>query len=130
MLREAVAHRVIFREEPRTVRRTKFERQLRPPHIKRDDRACKRRHYNRDNKVIDKMMPRERPPAGFSLSECEKLTDFTLPATIKCLYHTVCIPRGVRKVVVTNECDAWPCDPHGRIVGRRVAQLHITKCLY
>ena len=65
----------------------------------------------------------ERPP--FTLQECEKLTDFTLPATIKCLYKTARIPRGVRKIVVTNVRDAWPADPEGQIVGRRVAQLRV-----
>lgn len=55
-----------------------------------------------DGIVIDKLLPCERPPAGFTLQECERLTDFTLPASIKCLYKRVQIPRGVRKIVVTN----------------------------
>ena len=83
-----------------------------------------------DGIVLDKLTPCERPPAGFSLAECERLTDYTLPATIKCLYNTARIPRGVRKIVVSNERDVWPSDAHGRIVGRRVAQLHITKRLF
>ena len=83
-----------------------------------------------DGIVIDKLMPCERPPAGFSLAECEKLTDFTLPATIKCLYQTAHIPRGVRKIVVTNECDAWPCDPHGCLVGPGVSRSCISVSVY
>ena len=75
-------------------------------------------------------MPRERPPSGFSLQECEKLTDFTLPASIKCLYRTAHIPKGTRKIVVTNVRDAWPADPEGQVVGRRVAQLQICDRLY
>ena len=54
--------------------------------------------------MIDKIMPRERPPSGFSLQECEKLTDFTLPASIKCLYRTAHIPKGTRKIVVGPTC--------------------------
>lgn len=83
-----------------------------------------------DGIVIDKLLPRERPPSGFSLQECEKLTDYTLPASIRCLYKIAHIPKYMRKIVVTNECNAWPDDPHGQIVGRRVAQLHIVKCTY
>ena len=83
-----------------------------------------------DGIVIDKLMPRERPPSGFTLAECERLTDFALPASIRCLYRTARIPRGVRKIVVTNARDAWPDDPMGQIVGRRVVQLEITKRLY
>ena len=80
--------------------------------------------------MIDKLTPRERPPAGFALAECERLTDFTLPATIKCLYRTARIPRGVRKIVVSNLRDVWPEDPEGQIVGRRVVQLQIGMRLY
>ena len=83
-----------------------------------------------DGIVIDKILPRERPPAGFTLHECEKLTDYTLPASIRCLYRIIVIPRGVRKIVVTNVRDAWPADPEGQIVGRRVAQLHIVERMY
>jgi hypothetical protein len=64
-----------------------------------------------DGIVIDKLTPRERPPGGFTLSECERLTDFTLPASIKCLYRTARIPRGVPKIVVSNvqnECTNSP----------------------
>lgn len=83
-----------------------------------------------DGIVIDKMLPRERPPAGFSLHECERLTDYTLSASIRCLYKKVSIPKGIRKIVVTNERDVWPCDPHGQIVGRRVVQLQIIERTY
>ena len=80
--------------------------------------------------MIDKILPCERPPAGFTLQECEKLTDYTLPASIKCLYRKARIPKGVRKIVVTNVRDVWPADPEGQIVGRRVAQLQICERLY
>ena len=83
-----------------------------------------------DGIVIDKLTPCERPPGGFTLAECERLTDFTLPASIKCLYRTARIPRGVRKIVVSNVRDVWPADPEGQLVGRRVAQLHIGGRLY
>ena len=83
-----------------------------------------------DGIVIDKMMPCERPPAGFSLAECEKLTDYTLSASIRCLYKKVSIPKRVRKIIVTNERDVWPHDPHGQIVGRRVVQLQIVARTY
>jgi hypothetical protein len=83
-----------------------------------------------DGIVIDKLLPSARPPAGFSLDECERLTDYTLPSTIRCLYRTARIPQKVRKIVVTNERDAWPTDPHGKLVGRRVAQLHVVARMY
>ena len=83
-----------------------------------------------DGIVIDKLMPCERPPGGFTLAECERLTDYTLPASIKCLYRTARIPRGVSKIVVSNERDVWPHDPHGQIVGRRVAQIEIIVRIY
>ena len=51
-----------------------------------------------DGIVIDKLMPSDRPPAGFTLAECERITDFTLPASIRCLYRTARIPRGVPKM--------------------------------
>jgi hypothetical protein len=83
-----------------------------------------------DGIVIDKMMPCERPPAGFTLAECEKLTDYTLPASIRCLYGVANIPKRVRKIVVTNDRDVWPHDPHGQIVGRRVVQLQVIERTY
>ena len=83
-----------------------------------------------DGIVIDKLLPCERPPAGFSLLECERLTDFTLPSSLRCLYRVARMPKGVRKIVVTNARDAWPADPHGQLVGRRVAQLHIASRTY
>lgn len=83
-----------------------------------------------DGIVIDKIVPRERPSAGFSLQECEKLTDFTLPASIRCLYWIAEIPKRVRKIVVTNARDVWPDDPHGQIVGRRVVQLEVVERTY
>jgi hypothetical protein len=83
-----------------------------------------------DGIVIDKLMPRDRPPGGFTLTECERLTDYTLPCSLRCLYGTACIPKGVRKIVVTNEPDAWPEDPHGQILGRRVVQMQIVERTY
>ena len=83
-----------------------------------------------DGIVIDKLMPRERPPGGFTLKECERLTDYTLPFSLRCLYKTSRIPKQVRKIVVTNERDVWPEDPLGQIVGRRVAQLEIIERTY
>lgn len=64
-----------------------------------------------DGIVIDKILPRD----AFSLYECEALTDFTQPAAIKCLYGIAKIPKGTRKIVVTNVRDAWPRDPLGQL---------------
>ena len=83
-----------------------------------------------DGILIDKLSPNERPPAGFTLSECERLTDFTLPASIQCLYRTARIPKNVPKIVVTNVPDVWPKDPEGQLVGRRIVQLHVLVPLY
>jgi hypothetical protein len=83
-----------------------------------------------DGIVIDKLMPCARPPAGFTLHECERLTDYTLPCSLRCLYKNARIPKGVRKIIVTNERDVWPDDPHGQILGRRVVQMHIVDCTY
>ena len=79
-----------------------------------------------DGIVIDKLLPRE----VFSLYECEALTDYTQPAAIKCLYKVARIPKRTPKIVVTNERDAWPQDPHGILVGRRVVQMHVTAKTY
>ena len=83
-----------------------------------------------DGIVIDKLMPRDRPPSGFTVHECERLTDYTLPFTLRCLYKTVRIPKRVRKIFVTNQRDAWPEDPDGMILGRRVVQLEIVARTY
>ena len=78
-----------------------------------------------DGIVIDKLVPKD----VFSLKECEALTDFMQPATIKCLYKVARIPKRVRKIIVSNEQDIWPADSFGsQIVGRRVAQLKIRAC--
>lgn len=77
-----------------------------------------------DGIVIDKLLPRD----VFTLQECEALTDFTLPASIKCLYRVARIPKRTRKIVVTNvdAYGAWPRDPLGQLHGRRVVSLHVT----
>lgn len=74
-----------------------------------------------DGIVIDKLLPRN----AFTLDECEALTDFTQPAAIKCLFRVARVPKRTPKIFVTNAEAAWPQDPMGRIVGRRVAQLCI-----
>ena len=79
-----------------------------------------------DGIVIDKILPRD----VFTLYECESLTDFTQPAAIKCLYGIACIPKRTRKIVVTNLRDAWPRDPLGQLVGRRIVQLEIESKTY
>ena len=78
-----------------------------------------------DGIVLDKMLFKD-----WSVTDCEALTDFTQPATIKCLYKVVKIPKRTRKIIVTNERDAWPNDPHGQLVGRRISQLQITSRTY
>ena len=78
-----------------------------------------------DGIVLDKMLFKD-----WSVTECEALTDFTQPATIKVLYKIVKIPKRTRKIVVTNERDAWPEDPHGQLIGRRISQLEITSRMF
>jgi len=78
-----------------------------------------------DGIVIDKMLFND-----WSVLDCEALTDYTQPAQIRVMYGVAEIPKRTRKIIVTNERDAWPRDPHGQIVGRRVAQLHVTSRLY
>ena len=74
-----------------------------------------------DGIVIDKMRPKD----VFTLHECEALFDYTQPAGIKCLYKVARIPKRTKKIVVTNQCDVWPRDPDGILVGRRISQLEI-----
>ena len=78
-----------------------------------------------DGIVMDKMLFN-----SWSVTDCEALTDYTQPATISCRYGDAKIPKRTRKIIVTNTADAWPADPHGQILGRRVAQLHVTARLY
>ena len=79
-----------------------------------------------DGIVVDKVRPRD----CFSLHECEALCDYTQPASIKCLYRVARIPKKTRKIVVTNDEDVWPADPHGILVGRRVVQMQICQKTY
>ena len=79
-----------------------------------------------DGIVLDKIVPRE----VFTLQECEALTDFTQPSAIRCLYKLARIPKRTPKIVVTNVQNAWPNDPLGQLLGRRIAQLHITEKTY
>ena len=78
-----------------------------------------------DGIVLDKMLFND-----WTVTDCESLTDYTQPATIKVRYGNAKIPKRTRKIVVTNEKNAWPSDPHGQLVGRRVSQLHITSRTY
>ena len=74
-----------------------------------------------DGIVIDKMLFKD-----WSVTDAEALTDWTQPAQIKCRYGVAKIPKRTPKIIVTNERDVWPADPFGQIVGRRVAQFHVT----
>ena len=78
-----------------------------------------------DGIVIDKMLFTQ-----WSVLDCEALTDWTQPAQISCRYGDAKIPKHTAKIVVTNERDAWPPDPHGQLLGRRVAQMHVTARMY
>lgn len=78
-----------------------------------------------DGIVIDKMLFNQ-----WSVTDCESLTDYTQPASFPVRYGDAKIPKGTRKIIVTNTADAWPADPHGQILGRRVAQLHVVSRLY
>ena len=75
-----------------------------------------------DGIVLDKIIPRK----AFSLEECEALTDWTQPAAIRCRYKLARIPKHTPKIVVTNLEFAWPDDPFGQLVGRRVATMRIV----
>ena len=79
-----------------------------------------------DGIVIDKMLPRD----AFTLHECEALSDYMQPATIKCLYKVARVPKRTPKIVVTNQRDVWPRDPDRILVGRRVSQLEIVERTY
>ena len=74
-----------------------------------------------DGIVIDKLLPRE----VFTLHQCEALTDYMQPSAIKIMYKIARVPKRTPKIIVTNVRDAWPDDPDGILVGRRVAQLEI-----
>jgi hypothetical protein len=83
------------------------------------------RPHIHDGIVTDKMLFNE-----WSVVECESLTDWTQPAAISCRYGIATIPKHTPKIVVTNERDAWPSDPHGQLLGRRIAQMHVTARMY
>ena len=77
-------------------------------------------HFH-DGIVIDKMVFDD-----WTVTDCEALTDYTQPAQIKVLYGIVKIPKHTKKIIVTNHQNVWPRDPFGQLVGRRVAQMHIS----
>ena len=78
-----------------------------------------------DGIVLDKMLFND-----WTVVDCEALTDYTQPAAIKCRYKPARIPKRTPKIVVTNTKDAWPKDPFGQLVGRRVVQMEIKDRLY
>ena len=78
-----------------------------------------------DGIVLDKMLFND-----WTVTDAEALTDWTQPAQIKCRYHFANIPKRTVKIVVTNRKDAWPTDPFGQLVGRRISQLEIKNRLY
>ena len=78
-----------------------------------------------DGIVLDKMLFRD-----WAVCDAEQLTEYNQDVRLKCRYGTARIPKRTPKIVVTNEKDAWPLDPHGQLVGRRVVQLEITFRLY
>ena len=78
-----------------------------------------------DGIVIDKMEFQD-----WKVTDCEGLTDWTQPAEVSCRYGCAKIPKNTPKIIVTNERDVWPADPFDRIVGRRVAQMHVSARMY
>ena len=78
-----------------------------------------------DGIVLDKMLYKD-----WTVTDCEALTDYTQDAQIRCRYALARIPKRTPKIVVTNAKDAWPNDPFGQLVGRRVSQLEITSRLF
>ena len=49
---------------------------------------------------------------------------------VKCRYALAFIPKRTVKIVVTNAKDAWPRDPYGQLLGRRISQLEIQSPLF
>ena len=90
----------------------------------RDGLRAFRPHVH-DGIVIDKMVFK-----AWTVTDCESLTDWTKPASVTCRYGDAQIPKNTPKIIVTNAQDVWPADPYGQIVGRRVAQMHITARMY
>ena len=78
-----------------------------------------------DGIVLDKMLFTD-----WSVTDAEALTDYTQDAQIKCRYAFAAIPKRTTKIVVTNAKAAWPDDPFGQLVGRRVVQLEIKERLF
>ena len=52
------------------------------------------------------------------------------PVTCQKKFFVVSIPKRTVKIVVTNRKDAWPTDPFGQLIGRRISQLEIKNRLY
>ena len=86
-------------------------------------RDFKRDHH--DGIVLDKMLFTD-----WTVTDAEQLTEYYQDVQIKCRYGLARIPKRTPKIVVTNTKDAWPEDPYGQIVGRRVTQLEIKSRLY
>ena len=78
-----------------------------------------------DGLVLDKMLFHD-----WTVTDAESLTDWTQPAQIKCRYGVARIPKHTPKIVVTNPQDAWPADPFGQLVGRRIAQMRVLSRMY
>jgi hypothetical protein len=78
-----------------------------------------------DGIVLDKMEFQD-----WKVTDCESLTDWTQPAEVSCRYGCAKIPKHTPKIIVTNARDVWPADPYNRIVGRRVAQMHVSACMF
>lgn len=78
-----------------------------------------------DGIVIDKMEFND-----WKVTDCESLTDWTKPAEVTCRYGCARIPKNTPKIIVTNAQNVWPVDPFNRIVGRRVAQMHVAARMY
>ena len=78
-----------------------------------------------DGIVLDKMLFTD-----WTVTDAEQLTEYHQDVQLKCRYGLARIPKRTPKIVVTNERNAWPRDPHGQLIGRRVVQLKIESKLY
>ena len=78
-----------------------------------------------DGIVLDKMLFTD-----WTVTDAEQLTEYCQDVQLKCRYGLARIPKRTPKIVVTNDKNAWPRDPHGQLIGRRVAQLEIKYKLF
>ena len=78
-----------------------------------------------DGIVLDKMLFKD-----WTVGDAEQLTEYYQDVQVEARYSPAEIPKGTPKIVVTNARDAWPHDPYGQLIGRRVVQLEIKDKMF